>query len=396
MKNLHQVLVCAFNTKGHVITVGTYDLPYGCMLPEESQREAAVRVLKEQTGFVIDQSDLQAMMYDVIKSELFATKRHVLSYLCTKVLSDEHQGFYLGVRTCSFQSTQEFLANCYDQTYNHNALLCASELSTQLRLPWSKTCYTATSTTSETTLKAPEMTNETQTKITLEHGKTYVALNGQKVKMESCSDFHDPTTYKFIGDNGLPYTDHGGFAPFCERFYPEYTIVGEYKEYIVSEVTPEVKPKFLKEDLIIERHTPDATQGVIEKIAQEQRKRELKEYNRGFVDGQSRSTPKETEVMSLMEQQDIVGWKQGYDEGLLASASLSTSEIQSLITQQSKVIFQMECEISELKELQSYLGKRSYIQEVQDLRKAVFNKMTTKQKRLSKLVNLQIKLKRSK
>jgi ADP-ribose pyrophosphatase YjhB (NUDIX family) len=391
MKILPQVLVCAFNAKGHVLTVGTYNLPYGSMLPEESQLEAAVRVLKEQTGFVIDQYDLQALMYDVIKGEQNTTERHVLSYLCTKVLES-------GSRD-DFQSTQAFLANCYDLEYNHNALMCASELSTQQRLPWSKTCYTATSTTSETTLKETEMTNETTQPKTLilKAGGTYLTKGGEKVTLSVTPGCGEEHYHQFLGNNSYYYTKHG------EVWRGE-----DHEQDILSGVTPEVKPTFLKEDLIIERRntprTTDATQGVIEKITQDQRQSELKEYNRGFADGKSRSTPKETmskfytatEVMSLMEQQGIVGWKRGYDEGLLASDSLSTSEIQSLITQQSKVIFELECEISELKELQSYLGKRSYIQEVQDLRKAVFNKMTTKQKRLSKLVNLQIKLKRSK
>ena len=386
MKTLNQVLVCAFNAKGHVLTVGTHDLPYGGMLPEESQREAAVRILQEQTGFVIDQNNLQALMYDVIKG---STERHVLSYLCTKVIESDYQD--------DFQSTQAFLANCYDQTYNHNALMCASELSTQQRLPWTKTCYTKISNQpeTETTLKELEMTNETTQPKTLilKDGGTYLTKEGQEVTLNVTPGCGEGYYHQFLGNNSYYYTKHG------EVFHGQ-----DHEENIVSEVQPE----FLKEDLIIERRntprTTDTTQGVIEKIAQEQRKSELKEYNRGFVHGQSRSTPKETlskfyteqEVMSLMEQQGIVGWKQGYDEGLLASNSLSTSEIQSLITQQSKVIFQLECEISELKELQSYLGKRSYIQEVQDLRKAVFNKITTKQKRLGKLVALQIKLKRSK
>jgi hypothetical protein len=322
MKQLNQVLVCAFNSKGHVLTIDNNNLPHGCMLPDETQRETAVRVLYEQTGFVIDQYDLMGLMYDVIKG---TPERHVLCYLCTKVLANPNDAYteqpethWYNSRTSrlKFQSTQQFLSVCNDYDYSHAALLDASTVSTQMRLPWAKTCsarpegsslcYTSLDKTTNPELKETEMNTPVQT---------------------------EPKSL-----NEITYT--------------------------LSEVHQLIKNN----------------------------------YYEGVKDGQSRADTALKEAMSKFYTETEVQQMltEVYQDGLTAGDSLSTSEIQSLVTQQSKVIFDLECEISELKELTSYLSERSYIQEVQDLRKALFNKMSTKQKRLGKLVSLQTKLKRSK
>jgi ADP-ribose pyrophosphatase YjhB (NUDIX family) len=310
MKQLNQVLVCAFNSKGHVLTIDSNNLPHGCMLPDETQRETAVRIMREQTGCVITEQDLVALMYDVIKGE---AERHILCYLCTKVLTNPNDAYteqpethWYNSRTSQlkFLSTQQFLLGCSDYDYNHAALLDASTVSTQMRLPWSKTCSLC-----------------------------YTSL--------------DKTT------------------------------------------NPELK----------ETEMQTTTEEIISKMVQTRRLAQVAEYNRGFKDGhhsELRITLKEAMSKFYTETEVQQMLTEAYQDGLTTGDSLSTSEIQSLVTQQSKVIFELECEISELKELTSYLSERSYIQEVQDLRKAMFNRMSTKQKRLGKLVSLQTKLKRSK
>lgn len=73
----------------------------------------------------------------------------------------------------------------------------------------------------------------------------------------------------------------------------------------------------------------------------------------------------------------------------------STAELQSLTKMQSKVITALEAEILELKETAAYLGHTSNSR-VQELSKKIYNEITTKKKRLAKLVELQQKMKRSK
>jgi len=73
----------------------------------------------------------------------------------------------------------------------------------------------------------------------------------------------------------------------------------------------------------------------------------------------------------------------------------TTSELQSLIQMQSKVITALESDILELKETATYLGGNPNSR-LQELRKKVYNEITSKQKRLGKLVVLQTKLKRAK
>ena len=75
--------------------------------------------------------------------------------------------------------------------------------------------------------------------------------------------------------------------------------------------------------------------------------------------------------------------------------TFTTSELQSLTKMQSKVITALEAEILELKETAAYLGG-NYNSRVQELRKKIYNEITTKKKRLVKLVELQSRMKRSK
>ena len=77
--------------------------------------------------------------------------------------------------------------------------------------------------------------------------------------------------------------------------------------------------------------------------------------------------------------------------------TFTTSELQSLTKMQSKVITALESEILELKETAAYLGNCvGLVNRVNGLRKQIFNEITTKKKRLVKLVALQQRMKRSK
>jgi ADP-ribose pyrophosphatase YjhB (NUDIX family) len=224
MKQLNQVLVCAFNAKGHVLTTDSNSLPHGCMLPDETQREATVRIMYEQTGFVIDQFDLIGLMYDVIKG---TPERHVLSYLCTKVLANPNDAYteqpethWYNSRThlLKFQSTQQFLSVCNDYDYNHAALLDASTVSTQMRLPWTKTCYTADTlqdkiiSISNFKQKETQMKPETQPKVhmlQLQEHKTYLTREGKEVKMYVDSNCGKDMAHQFIGSNSYYYKLNG-------------------------------------------------------------------------------------------------------------------------------------------------------------------------------------------
>lgn len=84
-----------------------------------------------------------------------------------------------------------------------------------------------------------------------------------------------------------------------------------------------------------------------------------------------------------------------YQDGFNAGNTFSTSELQSLIQMQSKVITEVEREILELKETAAYLSHNSNSR-VQELRKKIYNEITSKNKRLVKVVQLQTKMKRNK
>lgn len=86
-----------------------------------------------------------------------------------------------------------------------------------------------------------------------------------------------------------------------------------------------------------------------------------------------------------------------YNNGKSYGRIFSTSELQSLTKMQSKVIAALEAEILELKETAAYLGNcTGLVNRVNGLRKQIFNEITTKKKRLVKLVALQARMKRSK
>lgn len=86
-----------------------------------------------------------------------------------------------------------------------------------------------------------------------------------------------------------------------------------------------------------------------------------------------------------------------YNNGKSYGCIFSTSELQSLTKMQSKVITALEAEILELKETAAYLGNCvGLVNRVNGLRKQIFNEITTKKKRLVKLVALQQRMKRSK
>ena len=189
----------------------------------------------------------------------------------------------------------------------------------------------------------PETVFGTSSKITLEHGKTYITAGGERVTVKAQTDsFTD--FYKFKGDNNYRYGLNGDFHPLCYGADNKHIIVSEYKE-------PQVQPKIY--------------------------------------------TAKETR--DLAEQSYLNGFNSGYDAGLSVGNTFTTSELQSLTKMQSKVITTLEAEILELKVTAAYLGNcTGLVNRVNGLRKQIFNEITTKKKRLAKLVALQQRMKRSK
>lgn len=182
------------------------------------------------------------------------------------------------------------------------------------------------------------MTNKTtkhKPKITLEHGKTYVTTGGERVTVKAQTDsFTD--FYKFKGDNNYRYGLNGDFHPLCYGADNKHIIISEYKE-------PQVQPKSY--------------------------------------------TAKE--LLSAMSE--------SYNNGKSSGRIFSTSELQSLTKMQSKVITALEAEILELKETAAYLGNCvGLVNRINTMRKQIFNEITTKKKRLAKLVELQARMKRSK
>lgn len=188
--------------------------------------------------------------------------------------------------------------------------------------------------------KEPNMTNKTteqKPKITLEHGKTYVTKGGKHVNMKQrTTPVAFAEDYKFTGSNGMDYRVSGDFYPVWNTQYKDHIIISEYKE-------TNVQPKLY--------------------------------------------TAKE--VISAMSE--------SYNNGKSYGRIFSTSELQSLTKMQSKVITALEAEILELKETAAYLGNCvGLVNRVNTLRKQIFNEITTKKKRLVKLVELQSRMKRSK
>lgn len=179
-----------------------------------------------------------------------------------------------------------------------------------------------------------DKTTEQKPKITLEHGKVYVTAAGNRVTVYSKRDSDD--FYKFEGSNGYNYGANGKGFENSSADYTGFNIVSEYKE-------PQVQPKLY--------------------------------------------TAKE--LISAMSD--------SYNNGKSYGRIFSTSELQSLTKTQSKVITALEAEILELKETADYLGNcLGLVNHINTLRKQIFNEITTKKKRLVKLVALQTRMKRSK
>lgn len=364
-KPTYEVLVCAFNSKGEVLTVNQQDvlqLPRGEPTEDETQRQAAVRILKEQTGFNVQENDMVALVYDKLKDDHF-----VLSYLCTKVLEPKMQQGYVhkwsdgtcGWNTacmwCGFLGTREFLDNCDYAEYHHTALYHANTLSKQLQLPnvfsqtqivkhreahedikkitvesklnKEKETEMQTGTTKEQTTKALELVN----------GGEYVTRTGETVKM-SIDEYCRPGRYchQFLGSNGFYYKTNGKL--FSRQ---------DYEADVVRDVQPEGE--------LAMYCPPEFHAKLLTKINHEIELQAIRQNRNGFT----------------------------------------TSELQSLIQMQSKVITTLESEILDLKETAGYLGGNPNSR-LQELRKKVYNEITSKQKRLGKLVVLQTKLKRAK
>lgn len=179
------------------------------------------------------------------------------------------------------------------------------------------------------------MTNKSQPSITLVNGGEYITREGTTVKMSvnnNCGMSPD-YPHQFLGSNGFYYKTNGSI--FSDEVF-DLDAVSEYKE-------PQVQPKSY--------------------------------------------TAKE--LLSAMSD--------SYNNGKSYGRIFSTSELQSLTKMQSKVIAALEADIIELKETAAYLGNcTGLVNRVNGLRKQIFNEITTKKKRLVKLVALQARMKRSK
>ena len=186
--------------------------------------------------------------------------------------------------------------------------------------------------------KETNMTNKTtehKPKITLEHGKAYVTAAGNRVTVYSKRGSDD--FYKFEGSNGYNYGANGKGFKNSDVDYSRFNIVSEYKE------------------------------------------------------------PEETQPKLYTAKELISAMSDSYNNGKSYRRIFSTSELQSLTKMQSKVITALEAEILELKVTAQYLGNCvGLVNRVNVMRKQIFNEITTKKKRLVKLVELQSRMKRSK
>jgi len=310
-KPTYEVLVCAFNSKGELLTVNRQDvlqLPRGEPSASETQRQAAVRILKEQTGFNVQENDMVALVYDKLKDNHF-----VLSYLCTKALVTTDRENLLAYN-CSFMGTREFLEKCVYAEYHHTALYHANIINKQMQLP--------------------NVFSQTQI---VKHREAHKGV--KKITVESK--------------------------------------LNKEKE---PEMQTQQEPK-------VKTYTYNEVCGAIADA-----------YHKGVSDGKaeiiSAGADKLYSTQEMIKLTDDSFFK-GVDQGVSRATTFSTSEIQSLIAQQSKIITALESEILDLKETAGYLGGNPNSR-LQELRKKIYNEITSKQKRLGKLVALQTKLKRAK
>jgi len=342
--NTTEVQILVFNHEGEVLTVNSVN---GFSVPrstwrvlKETQREAAVRILNEQTSFDITISDLAVLYFARANSN----GKYVMSYFCTKVLENpmqQHRNFWTfgSGNICEFQGTRKFLDNCVDSEYNHEALYHASVLSEQMKLPWSNYQNNQKDTqpklsNSDTlqlqlNLKDKQMETKVQPKeLKLQEHKTYLTREGKEVTMSV--DYHcgKDMSHQFRGSNGFYYKTDGNLSnnDLC-------------KWDAISEV--QVTPKLYTQ----------------------------------------------AEVLHCTIE--------AYKDGKASVSTFSTPEIQSLIAQQTVLIRKVELEILELKELGAFLGGRSDSR-VLELRAKVYTDLGYKQKKLKKLVDLQLRLKRIK
>jgi len=407
-KQTYEVLVCAFNSKGEVLTVNQQDvlqLPRGEPTKNETQRQASVRILKEQTGFNVQENDMVALVYDKLKENHF-----VLSYLCTKVLEEDMTSctFFKckdGINTYKvnyhndwfgFIGTQKFLDNCVYAEYHHTALYHANILNKQLQLPnvFSQTQIVKhreahkdiKKITVESKLNKQKGT-EMQTEITkdqtnkaleLVNGGEYVTRTGETVKM-SIDEYCRPGQgfHQFLGSNGFYYKTNGKLFSHQDH---EADVVRDVQPACELEMQTQQEPE-------VKTYTYNEVCGAIADA-----------YHKGVSDGKaeivSAGADKSYSTQEMRKLTDDSFFK-GVDQGVSRATTFSTFEIQSLIAQQSKVITALESEILDLKETAGYLGGNPNSR-LQELRKKIYNEITSKQKRLGKLVVLQTKLKRAK
>jgi hypothetical protein len=205
------------------------------------------------------------------------------------------------------------------------------------------------------------MTNKTtkhKPKITLEHGKTYVTAGGERITVYSKRDSDD--FYKFEGSNGYNYGVNGKGFENSNADYAGFNIVSKYEE---PQTTLHCTVEFY--DKLIAKFNHEKEPQVQPKLY----------------------TAKE--LLSAMSD--------SYNNGKAYGRIFSTSELQSLTKMQSKVITALEAEILELKETAQCLGNYvGLFNRVNGLRKQIFNEITSKKKRLVKMVELQSRMKRSK
>lgn len=215
------------------------------------------------------------------------------------------------------------------------------------------------------------MTNKTQPNITLVNGGEYLTRKGTTVKMSvdrNCGD-NPKYNHQFLGSNGFYYRTDGSV------FFDQ-----EFKLDVISEV-----PKIALEH----GKTYVTASGKRVTLSNHPHPDDFYKFK-----GSNQYNYGENGTGAV---QDYGGFNIVSEDTRLVSTSSSftTSELQSLIQMQSKIITSIEAEILELKETAAYLGCNSNSR-VQELCKKIYNEITSKNKRLSKLVKLQTKLKRTK
>jgi len=268
--------------------------------------------------------------------------KYVISYLCTKVLENPNEAYYespvkIWVYTWDFsyefQGTRKFLENCVDSEYNHEALYHASVLSEQMKLPWSN--YRKKVQTQPTNCSISDILKLKQSQLDLKDKQMKTKAQPEKLKLQ------------------------------------------EHKTYLTRE-GKEVK-------MSVDKHC----QGGLS-------------YHQFFgsngfyykTNGQI-LTSEQNEFDAISEAEVLHCTVEAYKDGKASVSTFSTPEIQSLIAQQTVLIRKVELDIQELKELGAFLSGNPNSR-VLELKAKVYTDLGYKQKKLKKLVDLQLRLKRSK